>query len=130
MFKDSSNHISKAVLQPYWLLLLTPIIVGIVVRFIFPDSFTYSVWSDRDLLRALRVWNELITEGAEMNGAYYARVPGGFYYYILALFQLVSKQPVYIYLLLSSSVTAGFYIIYRTSHQVIGMVGAAAATGA
>lgn len=130
MFEDERDEISKTGIRPSLLLFLAPVVIGVLVRFIFPSSFDYTIWSDRDLLRAAEVWRGFISEGAEINGAYYARVPGGFYYYILGLFQLVTKQPIYIYLMLSAAVTAGFYIIYRTGRQILGLTGALAAIAA
>ena len=114
----------------YVTILLVPVVIGVIIRFAFPNSFIYSIWSDRDLLRALQIWENFPVEGAEINGAYYARVPGGFYYYLLALFQALSKLPTAIYILLSGAITAGFYAVYRSGREIYGLVGALAATGA
>jgi len=121
---------SKASLPAYTVILMIPVVIGVAARFVFPDSFNYSIWSDRDLLRASQIWEFFPVEGAEINGAHYARVPGGFYYYILALIQMLAEQPVAIYVLLSSAVVGGFYAVYRTGRVIFGVAGAIASTGA
>jgi len=117
-------------MRPIYALLCAPIALGILIRFAFPDAFTYSIWSDRDLLRAAQIWDWFPTVGAEINGAFYARVPGGFYYYLLALFQAISEDPTLIYVLLSGAVTAGFIAVYLTARLMFGPLAGLAATGA
>ncbi len=47
------------------------------------------LWTDRDLWRAARVFQDWPTAGAEMNYGNGARVPGGAYLYVLAALQAV-----------------------------------------
>lgn len=45
--------------------------------------YQYTIWADRDFVRADVGWAELPVTGTEMNGTFQARAPGGAYYVLL-----------------------------------------------
>lgn len=74
-------------------LLLGTLGLVLLVAVLGVDHVDYRIWSDRDLLRATAPWGEFPVMGAEMNGTYWARVPGGAYYWVLRLLMLSGGEP-------------------------------------
>ncbi len=64
---------------------------GFYIRWAWGNEFTYVVFTDRDMLRALFLWDEFQVTGAELGGRM-ARTPGGLLYYVINLFQALSPD--------------------------------------
>ena len=77
-------------------LLVALLVAGIVARFHFGDEFIYTVFTDRDLLRALTLLDEFEYMGAEAVG-HVARTPGGALAYVLWLLQQISTSTLFVY---------------------------------
>ena len=88
------------------------------------SHLTYTIWSDRDLLRAASPWTLFPTTGAEMNGTYMARVPGGAYYLLLRLLMLGGGDPPSVKLAQFALLAA---VLLAVAIQVRGLWGARAA---
>ena len=56
--------------------------------------FMMWLWSDRDMVRAADAFDRLPTTGAELGYGAGARIPGGAYYYCMALPLLINDNPV------------------------------------
>ena len=81
---------------PEALLLLT-IVTGLVLRWIWWDEFTYSVFTDRDLLRSLFLWDDEFPYTASEIGRRTARSPGALLYYFTWLIQQLNPDTFFIY---------------------------------
>ena len=68
----------------YDLLFGALILWGIYLRLLFGDDFSYSLFSDRDLLRGYYLLDEFQVTGPE-SGMHVSRNPGGFMSYFLFL---------------------------------------------
>lgn len=55
--------------------------------------YQYSIWADRDFVRADVGWGDLPVTGTEMNGTFGARTPGGAYYILLHLLLATGGGP-------------------------------------
>lgn len=90
---------------------------------------SYSIWSDRDLLRASRLLVDHPTTGAEMNGTYMARVPGAAYYYLLRLLMIFGTWPATIHAAATALVIAGALATFWAMRTVLSVSAAAIAAG-
>jgi hypothetical protein len=82
----------------------------------------FSIWADRDLIRAQSVWSDFIITGPEMVMG--GRTPGAAYYYFLWFIQLLTNDPEKIlYLILFVYFVSGL-ILFLLAKKYIGMVGA------
>jgi len=72
------------------------LIVSLIVRLSIGDGFLYGSYIDRDLIRAFNIPDQFFNYGPELSIA--GRTPGGFFYYYLKIFELLSfNNPLYIY---------------------------------
>jgi hypothetical protein len=77
---------SRIKLRPLEFVLGALIVAGIYLRFMWGDDFTYSVFTDRDLLRGLYLWDDFQYLGAEST-FHLSRTPGGAVAYFFNFFQ-------------------------------------------
>lgn len=110
-------------------LFLIPIVFGLIVIAGFVANPTYSVWVDRDLLRAYEMFEFFPVMGAELNGTYYARTPGGAYYYILGLLSVISNDPDVISRFLIVLSISGAVAIYFAAARICGEISGLVAAG-
>ena len=101
-------HIEKLILG-------VPALIGLAAILSFMVDPGYGVWVDRDMLRATQLTEHFQVMGAELNGSYYARTPGGAYYYLLGLLTAISKDPLVVSrLLIILSALGGFLDLARS----------------
>ncbi len=97
----------------------------LVVRRVMLAPFTYSLWSDRDLVRsAVGLWN-VPTAGAELSYGTGARVPGGAQYILFALVQAVNDHPVTVQRAIYVLDAAGLVVLGLTALRLGGGLAAA-----
>ncbi|MBF0587928.1 MAG: hypothetical protein HQL53_02245 [Magnetococcales bacterium] len=90
--------------------------VGLYALLMTLQNFSYPIWADRDLLRALELPIHFQTTGAELGGLYGVRTPGGIYYYVLYGIQQLTTDPTRIYAVqLGSTILAlgMFFLLVR-----------------
>lgn len=79
-----------------WSLALGMLVVGVSILRVVQARFDYSIWSDRDLWRSARFWQDLPTSGAELSYGGGARVPGGAYHLLQWVPLSWSGDPVHV----------------------------------
>jgi len=89
----------------------------------------YGIWVDRDLLRASQIFEFFPVMGAELNGTYYARTPGGAYYYILGFLSAVSSDPIVVTRILIVLSVFGGLAVYDAAARIWGAVAGLVAAG-
>ena len=111
------------------ILFALPILVGLAAIAGFMFDPVYGVWVDRDLLRAIRLFEFFQVMGAELNGTYFARTPRGAYYYILGFLTLFSTDPaVLTRILIVLSMTGGI-AVYFAAARLWGIIASLVAAG-
>jgi hypothetical protein len=110
-------------------LISAPIVIGLIAISGFMIDPVYGVWVDRDLLRASQIFEIFPVMGAELNGTYYARTPGGAYYYILGLLTAVSSDPVVLTRVLIVLSVSGGLAVYYAATRLWGTIAGLVAAG-
>ena len=111
------------------ILFAAPIVIGLTAIAGFMIDPVYGVWVDRDLLRATRIFEFFQVMGAELNGTYFARTPGGAYYYILAFLTLFSNDPVVLTRILIVLSVSGGVAVYIAAARLWGTIAGLVAAG-
>lgn len=96
---------------------LTLLLIYLAINFLRTDEyFSYTIWADRDLVRAANMLDSPQYLGAELNYVT-SRVPGGVYYYVLAVPLLISGEPSFVFfwtVLLNLALLVAFLVVtYR-----------------
>jgi hypothetical protein len=99
-----------------WMLALGAAL-GFVLTFAYGDRFIYSMWSDRDLTRAIELFTTFQFAGAELYTG--GRTPGGFFYYFLRLIFFFTDDPLAIHRIVLAlngvAMVALFFLVRRYS---------------
>jgi hypothetical protein len=72
-------------------------VIVLAVARVWAAEFQFIIWSDRDLYRSAALLTDWPTMGAEMNYGVGARVPGGFYHWLIGLPLAVRQEPLDVY---------------------------------
>jgi hypothetical protein len=91
------------------------------------EHLAWSIWSDRDLVRAAVPWSELPTAGAELSFGTGARVPGGALAALIKLAQLVHDDPVAVFRWMHLLDGIGLLVLYLGARRLFGPLAAAIA---
>jgi len=103
-----------------WLEIPLALIAGIGLYFIFLgwDGAAYTVWADRDLIRASTEWSQFPMLGPEFTGA--GRIPGPGYYVLLKLLLVVHQAPEVVLALMIFSYVGAAAFFAVTCAEVLG----------
>ncbi len=94
------------------------LILSLIVRLTIGESFLYGSYIDRDLIRAFNIPDQFFNYGPELSIA--GRTPGGFFYYYLKIFELVSfNSPLYIYYISNLFNFLGSLFLFHKTLQVL-----------
>ena len=111
------------------ILLSAPVLIGLGTVLSYMNDPAYGVWVDRDMLRATQLADVFQVMGAELNGTFYARTPGGAYYYLLGLLTLISQDPLFVTRLLIVVSLTGAVAMYWVARRLWGDAGGISALG-
>ncbi|MDP6478387.1 MAG: hypothetical protein QF502_10855 [Nitrospinaceae bacterium] len=104
----------------YIFLIFGLIAILFVLKFFFAEHFSYTIWSDRDLIRASELDRVFQVSGAELYKKSGARVPGGAMYYFLFLLMKVNESPLFLYIVFFTVWVLGMGMITHKSWEISG----------
>lgn len=91
------------------------------------EHLAWSIWSDRDLVRAAVPWSELPTAGAELSFGTGAQVPGSALAVLLKLGQSVQDDPITVFRWMHLLDGLGLLALYLGARRLFGPLAAAIA---
>jgi len=109
MTSRNKNHLDNHLK----LVLFSLIIGAALLKISGYDTFAYTIWSDRDLLRAAQLFDDFQVSGAELYLTHGARSPGAAIYYFFNLILSVNDSPVFLYLVSVAFDLLATFIIFQ-----------------
>jgi len=99
MMEEKQTYSFKSKTMLWVVLFVVATVAGIYVRFANMNDLRYTIWCDRDFVRAQELESDFQVSGAELTGRGETRIPGGFYYYLLRALMTFFPNPVHLFVI-------------------------------